>query len=97
MKFTRSFPANANARERVPASTVSFRMLIRNRYWISPIRTVHPAKQYIIRREVWSFIHVISSCGMMAVSFRPLKIAKYEMAVSAMPHHSGPMYRNARW
>jgi hypothetical protein len=76
MKFTKSFPAKASANESVPANTVNFSMLIRSKYCITPISTVHPTRQYAINSHVCPSIQTISSCGRIGVSLSPLKIAK---------------------
>ena len=89
MKFTRSFPAKARARAKVPARTAMFKIFTfrEARIYINIVQ-----KRNNIPRQIhkWASTKLNVLSGITGVPLRPLNSAKYVIAVSAKPHHKAP-------
>ena len=75
IKFTRSLPAKANAKESVPANTVIFKILILNMAKIA-MTILQPTNSMSSSVKIWVSIQAITSGSINDEPFRPLKIAK---------------------
>src|SRR5574344_222546 len=89
IKLTRSFPAKARARAKVPASTAMFRILTL-RHASKYISTVQKANSSprVLHKCASTKLNKLS--GITAVPLSPLNRAKYVIAVRANPHQSAP-------
>ena len=96
MKFTRSLPAKASASENVPASTVILRIFTFT-ILISDIIKLQPTSSPPSIIGICPSIQLIQSAGMTCVPFNPLKTAKYEIAVRAIPHQTAPYDFSFDW
>ena len=84
MKFTRSLPAKAMARAKVPISTTTFSTFTPSAC-SSCISSVNPTRHPVIIRAVWPAIQALTSGVMNVRSLVPLISRKYMMAVAQMP------------
>ena len=84
MKLTRSLPAKAMARAKVPISTTTLSTFT-PRAWSACINSVKPTRQAPSTVSVLASIQSLTSGVMKAMLFRPLMSRKYTMAVAQMP------------
>ena len=75
IKFTKSLPAKAKANERVPASTVIFRILILHMAKIAMIM-LQPTNKISSSVKICVSIQAITSRSFSDEPFNPLKMAK---------------------
>ncbi len=95
MKLTRSFPAKASAREKVPDRIVTFKIS-------TPVRCSSHSTRLLPSHTASSDMTVCDATalsiasGMMPEPLRPLNTVKYTMPASVTPHHSAPTRRKVR-
>ena len=84
IKFTRSFPAKASAKENVPTSTTTLSTFTLHQ-WSSCISTVNSTKQPASIISVFSSTNTFAESETIDVPFKPLISMKYTIDVTATP------------